>query len=79
MNKKDIVEAISLLVEIECTKKKTNKTQLSLKLGKNSRYLHNMFNKNDSIGMTIICEIALLLDCEPKALIPNLDFLKTLN
>ena len=79
MEKKALVDAISTLIDIECLRKKTNKSKLSLQLGKNSRYLKNMFNKNESIDISVICEISILLECEPNKLIPNLDFLKTLN
>ncbi len=79
MDKKALLDAVSTLVEIECVRKKTNKSQLSIKLGRNRNYLNNMFNKNESIDISVICEIATCLECEPNKLIPNLDFLKTLN
>ena len=55
MGKKALVDAISTLIDIECLRKKTNKSKLSLQLGKNSRYLNNMFNKNESIDISVIC------------------------
>jgi hypothetical protein len=79
MEKKIILDEISTLIDIECARNKTNKSKLSKELGKNDRYLNNMFNKNDSFDISIICEIAVLLDCEPSILIPNLDFLKSLD
>lgn len=78
MERKALVDAISTLIDIECLRKKTNKSKLSIQLGKNRNYLNNMFNKNESIDISVICEIAIFLECEPIKLIPNLDFIKTL-
>lgn len=79
MDKKALIEEISILVDMQCKRKHTNKSKLSIELGKNSRYLNNMFSKNETFDISIICQIALLLECEPSILIPDMDFLKTLN
>lgn len=80
MSNEELIESISTLIDIQCAKQKTNKSNLSLKMNRNPRYLSNMFNKNkNSIDVLVLCEIAKQLECEPSELIPNLDSLKSLN
>lgn len=72
MKENDLLKKIRLNVEIEAMKKGFNLSSLSIKLGKNDKYLSNKFNKNNTITVATLYEVAAILECEPSLFLPSI-------
>lgn len=72
-NRENLVKEIKKLVQVQCLHKNTTMTKLSIKLGKNEKYLSNKFNAGNTIAVSVIYEIAEALQCEPAELLPSLE------
>lgn len=72
INNDELLQQIKELIEKKCMEEKIPLTELSLKLGKNKRFISNKFSKNSTITINVLYEIANVLNCEPITFLPSI-------
>jgi transcriptional regulator with XRE-family HTH domain len=68
----ELLAEIKELLEKKCKESDISLTELSIKLGKNKRFISNKFSKNSTITVNILFEVAAILNCEPSIFIPSI-------